>query len=100
MGMYLEPPCHEYALKCYLVYLAIPKRRLLCMKKQNLFICMQPQKVKFKFVQINMQQVSYRQSDIIIHYYYNQNLIFGFIRCPVNAWNLPKSFLKSQILQL
>ena len=34
--------------------------RPLCMKKQNLcFNYMQPQKVKFKYVQLNMKKVSY-----------------------------------------
>ena len=32
--------------------------------KLGCFIYMQPQKVKFKSVQINMKQVSYAQSDI------------------------------------
>ena len=59
--MYLGPPCYGYALNCHLVYLAIPGTRSLCMKKQNFFcfIYMQSQKVKFKYVQINMKQVSY-----------------------------------------
>ena len=58
--MYLGPPCYDYALKGHFVYLAIPGIRPLCMKKQNLFFNdMQPPKVKFKYVQINMEQVSY-----------------------------------------
>ena len=36
--MYLGPPCYGYALNCHLVYLAIPGTRLLCIKKQNLFV--------------------------------------------------------------
>ena len=61
MGMSLGPPCNGYVLNSNLVYLAIPGTRPLYMKKQNLFcfIYMQPQKLKFKFVQINMKQVSY-----------------------------------------
>ena len=58
--MYLGPPFYDYALNCYLVYLAIPGIRPLCMKKHN-FVCfnyMQSQKVKVKSVQINMKQVS------------------------------------------
>ena len=31
-------PCFGYALNRHLVYLAIPGRRPLCMKKQNLFV--------------------------------------------------------------
>ena len=57
--MYLEPPCYGYGLNCHLAYLAIPGTRPLCMKKQKKnLIYMQPQKVKFKSVQINMKQVS------------------------------------------
>ena len=36
--MYLGPPCYGYAINCHLFFLAIPGTRLLCMKKQNLFI--------------------------------------------------------------
>ena len=36
--MYLGPPCYGYAINCHLVCLAIPRTRLLCMKKQNLFV--------------------------------------------------------------
>ena len=59
--MYLGPLCYVYALNCHLVYLALPESGPLCMKKQNGFgfFHMQPQKVKFKFVQVNMKQVSY-----------------------------------------
>ena len=32
--MYLGPPCYGYALKCHLVYLAIPGTRPLCMKSK------------------------------------------------------------------
>ena len=32
--MYLGTPCYSYALNCHVVYLAIPKTRPLCMKKQ------------------------------------------------------------------
>ena len=58
--MYLGPPCYGYAFNCHLVYLAIPGTRLLCMKKAKFvcFIDMLRQKVKFKYVQIKMKQVS------------------------------------------
>ena len=36
--MYYGPPCYGYALIYNLVYLAIPKKRPLCMKKQNVFV--------------------------------------------------------------
>ena len=36
--MYLGPLCYGYALNCHLVHLEIPGTRLLCMKKQNLFV--------------------------------------------------------------
>ena len=65
--MYLGPPCYGYALNCHLVYLAIPGTRPLCMKKAK-FVClnyMQPQKVKFKSVQINMKHVSYTRRDVL-----------------------------------
>ena len=55
--MYLGPPWYGYAINCHLVYLAIPGTRPLCTKKQNVF-----QKVKFKYVLINMKQVSYTTS--------------------------------------
>ena len=59
--MYLGPLCNEHALNCHLVYLAIPGTRSLCVKKEIVFVCfyMQPQKAKFKYVQINIKQVSY-----------------------------------------
>ena len=60
--MYLGPPCYGYALNYHLVYLAIPKKRPLCMKsKLCCFVYIKSQKVKFKFVQINMKHVSYGQ---------------------------------------
>ena len=61
--MYLGPLCYGYALNCNLVCLAIPGTCPLCMKKAKCvcFIYMQPQKVKFKYVQINMKQVSYME---------------------------------------
>ena len=64
--MCLRPPCYGYALHCHLVYLAIPGTRPLCMKKAKCvcFIHMEPQKKKFKFVQINMKQVSYSGSGV------------------------------------
>ena len=36
--MFLGPLCYGYALNCHLVYLAIPGKRPLCMKKQNLLV--------------------------------------------------------------
>ena len=59
--MYLGPPCYGYAFNCHLVYLEIPGTRPLCIKKQNLFVLFicNRKKVKFKFVQLNMKQVSY-----------------------------------------
>ena len=38
VGMYLGTLCYGYVLNLHLVYLAIPGTRLLCMKKQNLFV--------------------------------------------------------------
>ena len=45
------------------------------------FIYMQPKKVKFKYVQINMKQVSYKdlRSKYIAHYYWRQQNMFKFI---------------------
>ena len=62
--MYLGPLRYGYALNCHLVYLSISKTRSLCMKKGKFvcFIYMQPQKVNFSCVQVNMKQVSYRNS--------------------------------------
>ena len=59
--MFLGPLCYGYALNCHLVYLAIPGKRPLCMKKQKLLVLIicNRKKVKFKFVQINMKHVSY-----------------------------------------
>ena len=57
IGMHLGPPWYDYALNCHLVYLAIPGTR-----RYAKFVCfnyMQPHKVKFKSVQINMKHVSY-----------------------------------------
>ena len=50
--MYFGPPCYGYALNWHLVSFAIPGTRPLCMK-----LYMQPQKVKFKSVQINIKHV-------------------------------------------
>ena len=52
--------CYDYALDCHSVYLAIPGTCPLFVRKQNC-LCIQTQspKVKFIFVQINMNQVSY-----------------------------------------
>ena len=70
--MYLGPLCYDYALNCHLVYLAIQtnfafscitemheKAKIVC------FIYMQPQKTKFKSVQINMKHVSYTTPDVL-----------------------------------
>ena len=75
--MYLGPSCYDDALNCHLVYLAIPETRPLCMKKQNLFcfISIQPQKVKFKYVQINMKQVSYYFTGSRIEQMLSKNII-------------------------
>ena len=56
--MYLGQLYYGYALNCHLVYLAITGARHEKAKCVS-FIYMQPQKVKFKSVQINMKQVSY-----------------------------------------
>ena len=56
--MYVGPSCNGYALNCLLgntedTSVMHEKAKFVC------FIHMQPQKVKFKFVQINMKQVLY-----------------------------------------
>ena len=57
--MYLGPLCYGYALNCHLVYLAIPGTSVMDgIAKFGCFINMQPQKMKFESVQINMKHVS------------------------------------------
>ena len=36
--MYLGWPCYEYTLNCHLVYLTSPGKRLLFMRKYNVFV--------------------------------------------------------------
>ena len=62
--MYLRPPCYGYAYYCHLVCWTRP----LCMKKQNLFVLFiyNRKKMKFKFVQIKMKQVSYLILSLIL----------------------------------
>ena len=62
VGVYFGTSCYGYALNCLFVYLVILGTRPLFKRKQKLFffIYMQPRKMKFTFVQINMKQVSYR----------------------------------------
>ena len=69
--MYLGPPCYACALNCHLVYLTIPRTRPLCMEKLNLFVLFlcNRKKVKFKYVQINMKQVSYFRNAPLTFYY-------------------------------
>ena len=60
--MYFGTLCYGYALSCLFVYLVIHGTRPLFKKKAKVFLfffCMQPRKMKFSFVQINMEQVSY-----------------------------------------
>ena len=54
--MYFGTPCYGNALNCLFVYLVIPETRPIFKRKQKhiKFIYMQPRKMKFIFVQINM----------------------------------------------
>ena len=62
MGIYLGPPCYGYAINCHLVCLFGNTRDTSVMHEKAKFVCfnyMQPQKVQFNSVQINMKHVSY-----------------------------------------
>ena len=71
--MYFGPPCYGYALPSCLfgntrnTSVMLERARFVC------FIYMQPQKVKFKSVQINMKQVSYVSVILISISLYTQN---------------------------
>ena len=69
--MYLGPPYYGHALNYHLVYLALPGTLPLCTKQKCVcFNYMQPQKVKFKYVQINMKQVAYIEMTCILDFKY------------------------------
>ena len=57
--MYFGPPFYGSTLNCRFVYLTLPGTRYHDKAKSVCFIQMQPQKVKFLYVQINMKQISY-----------------------------------------
>ena len=71
--MYLGPPCYGFALNCHLVYLALPGTVMYEKAKFVYFIYMQPQKVKFKYVQINMKQVSYHSFSVNVKIIFKTN---------------------------
>ena len=69
--MYLGPPCYGYALNCHFVDLVNTRDTSVMNEKAKLvcFIYMQTQKMKFKFVQINMKQVSYKPQELVTNFF-------------------------------
>ena len=58
VGVYFGTQCYSFALKCLFVYIVIQETRPYLRESVIYFIYMQPRKMKFTFVQINMKQVS------------------------------------------
>ena len=60
--MDLRPPCYNYALNCHSFCLFGNTKDTYVMYEKATFVCfiyMQPQKLEFKYVQINMKHVLY-----------------------------------------
>ena len=67
-GKYFRQPCYGYALDCHFIFLSNTMDTSVIYEKQNLLVLiyMQLQKVKFTSFQVNMNQVSYFASFLVL----------------------------------